>query len=154
MSKLFEQALADLRPEEASFILERLPALKTPEPDAAGPDAASGDEAENRRRRSIPREWPEAGTVLRAEYCGVSYTAEIIPAAKKLKSGKQIRITGGPAMAMVADSFSEAMLLATEEQRSRQNLGRKGVSNGWVFWDWEGKPADIAGDGEAEDEEE
>jgi hypothetical protein len=32
------------------------------------------------------------------------------------------------------------MIAATEQQRADQSLGRKGVSNGWMFWQWDGKP--------------
>lgn len=98
------------------------------------------DDEESRRRRHIDREWPDVGTILSSEYYGATYTAEVITAAKRLKSGKQIRITSGPAQGMTCDSFSEAMLCATEIQRNEQSLGRKGTSNGWAFWQWNGKP--------------
>ena len=61
-----------------------------------GSGQAGGDE-ESRRRRHIAHEWPETGIVFSAEYYGERCTAKIIPATKRLKSGKQIRITSGPA---------------------------------------------------------
>lgn len=158
MTNAFQQVLAALRPEEVSFILSQLPAEKqdgeTDSQITAGEASTgfrTGDEpesdldAENRRRRRIDREWPAVGTILSAEYYGEHYRAEIIPAGKKLKSGRQIRLCSGPGAGMVCDSFSEAMLCATEIQRNEQGLGRKGTSNGWIFWQWEGKPENIAG---------
>ncbi len=151
MEKLYQQTLAALPVEDVSFILSQFPqatvAVNQP---AAGNNTAmeaeqTEEDEESRRRRRIEREWPAEGTALSAEYYGTTYTAEIIPAAKKLKSGKQIRLTSGPAQGVVCDSFSEAMITATEQQRADQNLGRKGVSNGWLFWIWDGKPENISG---------
>jgi hypothetical protein len=76
---------------------------------------------------------------LTATYYGVEYSAKIIPATKKLKSGKQIQISTGLATERICDSMSEAMLIATANQRAEQNLRRKGVANGWDFWQWDGK---------------
>jgi hypothetical protein len=159
MNTLYQETLAGLLPAEVDFILDA-----TPAPAATGQTAAHGgrtEEGEPRRRRRIEREWPEIGTRLYAEYCGTRYQAETVTAAKKLKSGKQIRIASGPAIGEICDSFTEAMIRATEKQREKQNLGRKGVSNGWEFWQWYGKPADSASgnggddadDGGAEEEE-
>jgi hypothetical protein len=159
MNKSFDQALAELTPEEVGFVLVRVMAKKSAEPETrtetppASLNAEPGEDAETRRRRHVEREWPEVGTILKSEYYGTTYTAEVITATKKLKSGKQIQLTSGPALGVIADSFSEAMLLATDEQRTRQSLGRKGASNGWIFWDWPGKPANIAGDGDDDGEE-
>lgn len=155
MTVIFKQTLAELRPDDVRFILANLPQMENPDQKPA--DAAQDHSAlrikdcderddEGRRRRHIDREWPEVGAILSADYYGSAYTAEIIPASKRLKSGKQIRITSGPARGTVSDSFSDAMISATEAQRTQQNLGRKGVSNGWLFWDWPGKPKNIAGD--------
>jgi hypothetical protein len=155
MNKLYQETLAGLLPAEVDFILDAAP---RPEgaPVATARMAASGgqtEEGEPRRRRHIEREWPEIGTRLHADYYGTRYQAETVTAAKKLKSGKQIRIASGPAIGEICDSFTEAMTRATEKQRERQNLGRKGVSNGWEFWDWDGKPVDITGGDEEEEEE-
>lgn len=93
-----------------------------------------------RRSRSTPAHvWPEVGSELTAEYFGVSYRAVIITARKKLKSGRQIRIESGPASGTVCDSLSDAMIKATHKQRQDGHLRRKGVSNGWDFWQWAGK---------------
>lgn len=151
MEKLYQQTLAALPVEDVSFILSQFPQAAVPSRQAvADTDAVmeaepSEEDEESRRRRRIEREWPDVGTVLRAEYYGTTYTAEVIVASKKLKSGKQIHITSGPAQRTVCDSLSEAMIAATEKQRTDQNLGRKGVSNGWLFWIWDGKPENIAG---------
>lgn len=156
MNTLFKQTLAELRPDEVRFILANLPQAEpqiqdmksTSAQDLTMPQTDSGDDqdAENRRRRHIEREWPATGTMLTADYFGVSYGAEIVAASKRLKSGRQIRITSGAAKGTICDSFSEAMLIATEDQRNKENLARKGVSNGWLFWQWDGKPEDIAWD--------
>ena len=147
MLNLYAQTLAQLRPEEVSFILSHLP----PEPEESTAEASNPEPDEgSRHRRHIERDWPEAGTILTAEYYGQTYQAEIVAAVKRLKSGKQIRLANGLAQGQVCDSFSEAMLLATEAQRRRENLGRKGVSNGWDFWNWPGKPAGPAEEAEEE----
>ena len=164
MTIAFKNALAELWPEEVDFILSQLPPVEAPGKADNESSADTADvltdgfevdpDAENHRRRRIEREWPDAGAILRAEYYGTVYTAEVVLAAKKLKSGKQIRLTAGPAQGVVCDSFSEAMIAATEQQRADQNLGRKGVSNGWLFWIWDGKPENIAGDSTNEADEE
>lgn len=155
MNDIFKQTLAELRPDEVRFILANQPRIDSREDKASAstqnqtiPQANTVDDQDEdgRRRRHIEREWPAVGTELSAEYFGVSYGAEIIPAAKRLKSGRQIRITSGAAKGVVCDSFSEAMLTATEDQRNKENLARKGVSNGWLFWQWDGKPEDAGGD--------
>ncbi len=151
MEKLYQQTLAALPVEDVRFILSQFPqaTVAVSQPAAGNSTAMEAEQIEedeeSRRRRRIEREWPAVGTILRAEYFNEQYTAEIVPAVKKLKSGKQIRLTSGPAQGVVCDSFSEAMIAATEQQRTDQNLGRKGVSNGWLFWVWEGKPENIAG---------
>jgi len=63
----------------------------------------------------------------------------VIPAKKKLLSGRQLRIDSGPAEGEICDSLSAAMILATEAQRRKMNLRRNGVANGWDFWQWDGK---------------
>lgn len=145
MENLYQQTLAAMPVEDVSFILSQIgqPDILDTQPVSGHDVVGTGqneDDEETRRRRRIEREWPDTDTILSADYYGATYTAEIIPAAKRLKSGKQIRITSGPAQGVVCDSFSEAMITATEQQRADQNLGRKGVSNGWMFWQWDGKP--------------
>lgn len=98
--------------------------------------------ADKRGKRShIKHEWPEVGTILAADYFGTHYTAEVIPAPpnRKLKSGKIVRITSGPAAGSEHISMSGAMEAATQQQRDQQGLGRKGCLSGWDFWRWEGK---------------
>ena len=153
MNQLYQQALAAMPVEDVSFILSQLGTANTttttinssPGSDIVTGTATPDDDEENRRRRHIERAWPAVGTELTSDYCGVLYGAEIITATKRLKSGKQIRIISGAAKGVICDSFSEAMLTATEDQRNKQNLARKGVSNGWMFWQWEGKPESIVG---------
>ena len=148
MEQLFQQALAAMPVADVGFILSHLPTAILAQPDLYSQDHAPvlenipEEDEEGRRRRHIEREWPAIGTVLTADYYGTHYTAEIVPATKRLKSGKQIRITSGPAQGTVCDSFSETMITATDKQRTDQNLARKGVSNGWQFWLWEGKTED------------
>jgi len=100
------------------------------------PATTAGEKGTRRTRHSRKHIWPEIGVRLSAQYFGVHYSATIIPAQKKLKSGKQIRIDSGPAAGNVCDSFSDAMLKATHQQREDAQLRRKGVSNGWEFWSW------------------
>ena len=54
--------------------------------------------------------------------------------ARRLKSGRALRILTGPAAGIVCHSLSGAMQLATLRQREEQHLGHKGVANGWKFW--------------------
>ena len=93
------------------------------------------------KRAQIEHPWPEVGTVLEADYFGTHYTAEVIeaPAGRKLKSGKTVRVTSGPAAGTEHASMSGAMEAATEQQRNEQALGRKGCLSGWDFWRWPGK---------------
>ena len=90
----------------------------------------------SRKRRHVERPWPPSGTILRAEYHGVVYTAEIVTAirGRRLKSGCQVKLLDGPAKGRRLSSFSRAMLTATAGQRRAGKLGRKGVGNGWTFW--------------------
>ena len=139
MEQLYQQALATMHIEDVDFILSQLQnaqndSQQTPQEPAPVFENETDDDDDGRRRRHIEREWPELNTILNVEYYSQTYTAQIIPANKKLKSGKQILLLDGPAHGTVCDSFSEAMLAATEKQRAGQNLARKGVSNGWVFW--------------------
>ncbi len=87
-----------------------------------------------RKRRTIKREWPEVSTILEADYEGVHYEAEVI-AAPRYKSGRALKILTGPAAGTVHHSMTGAMLVATEAQREENELGRKGVANGWDFWE-------------------
>ena len=93
----------------------------------------SPEEEEDRRRRNVEHEWPQVGTILEADYEGTRYEAEVI-SMPRYKSGRAIRITTGPAAGEVERSMSGAMLTATEKLREENDLGRKGVSNGWKFW--------------------
>ena len=101
----------------------------TQEESSQKPDAAP----EKRTRRSIRHAWPEVGVILRANYHGQHYEAEVVE-APQLKSGKALKILTGPAAGKVCRSVSRAMLRATEAQREANDLGRKGVANGWEFW--------------------
>jgi len=87
-----------------------------------------------RKRRRVERVWPEVGTILRADYLGQTYHAEVVQAWKPLKSGKQLRILDGSAAGKRANSFSRAMLKATSRQRRENKLGVKGLCGGWTFW--------------------
>ena len=93
------------------------------------------------KRAQIEHPWPEIGTILEADYFGTHYTAEVIeaPPRRKLKSGRMIRVTSGPAAGTEHASMSGAMEAATEHQRNEQALGRKGCLSGWDFWKWPGK---------------
>ncbi len=86
-----------------------------------------------RRRRTLHRKWPDIGTVLQADYFDQHYEAEVIEASR-YKSGKALKILTGPAAGEVSHSPTGAMLKATEAQRQENNLGRKGIANGWLFW--------------------
>ncbi len=90
-----------------------------------------------RKRRAVMHDWPPVGTVLEADYEGQHYEANVI-AEPRFRSGKAISILTGPAAGAICRSPTGAMLKATEAQRQEQGLGRKGVANGWAFWQGEG----------------
>ena len=87
-----------------------------------------------RRRVCMEHEWPAVGAILTASYFGTRYSAQVVQAEKRLKSGRQLLLLDGPARGERFDSYSSAMLSTTAEQRKRMNLGRRGTSNGWDFW--------------------
>jgi len=116
---------------------------KTPPPEER-PAPATGHRSRavaRGKRAQIEHPWPEVGTALEADYFGTHYTAEVIeaPPRRKLKSGKMVRVTSGPAAGTEHASMSGAMEAATEQQRNEQALGRKGCLSGWDFWRWPGK---------------
>lgn len=98
--------------------------------------AATRKAKKGRKRRHVKHEWPEVGTILEADYHSVHYEAEVI-AAPRYRSGKAVRILTGPGAGRTCRSLSGAMLKATEAQRKEQGLGKKGVANGWDFWEVE-----------------
>lgn len=116
MNTLFKQTLAELRPDEVRFILANLPQAEpqiqdmksTSAQDLTMPQTDSGDDqdAENRRRRHIEREWPATGTVLTADYFGVSYGAEIVVASVAPRRYTSLRY---PSRAISQAAISGAM---------------------------------------------
>jgi hypothetical protein len=118
--------------QEASSEQEDSQELSSQE-DAPEAKDSSDEEEEDRKRRNVEHEWPQVGTILEADYQGTRYEAEVI-SMPRYKSGRALRITTGPAAGEVERSMSGAMLTATEEKREENDLGRKGVSNGWEFW--------------------
>lgn len=141
------QAASSLTVEDFRYLQEHqmIPAPDThaavPHEAATQPQAASQETSprvsNKRKRRHLRREWPEIGAIMGADYHGVHYEAEVIP-AREYKSGKALRILTGDAAGQISHSMSGAMLTATESQREQQGLGRKGLANGWSFWNAEG----------------
>lgn len=148
MNMEMRKAARQMRREDVDYMRQKLlhktgpknrlknPSEKAPENPSA---EASNNDAAERTRQYVKRDWPETGTMLYADYYGTRYEAVVVEANKKLKSGRQIKLLSGTVSGHLCDSFSEAMLLATESQRRKQGLRRKGVSNGWDFWQWTGK---------------
>ena len=93
----------------------------------------SGNQKKRRTRRTRKHLWPDVGTLLSADYHGEHYEAEVVE-APRYKSGRAVKVLTGPAAGKAFSSMSGAMLAATEAQRQEQNLGCRGVSNGWRFW--------------------
>ena len=131
------QAAASLTVEDLEYLQEHymIPAPDTHVTDTheAASQETSPYQSAKRKRRHLKREWPETGTILEADYQGTHYEAEVIP-APQYRSGKAIKILTGNAAGQVCHSLSGAMLVATEHQRQQQDLGRKGLANGWSFW--------------------
>jgi hypothetical protein len=62
------------------------------------------------------------------------FTGEVVENAR-VKSGRSILITSGPAQGKLCNTPTRAALEATEDYRQTDNLGRGGgVTNGWTFW--------------------
>ncbi len=125
------QATSQLTREDIMWVRERA-GLAVP----GSYDGASSQEEETQEedsRRQVDHEWPDVGATLEAEYQGEHYEAEVI-AMPRYKSGKALRLLTGPAAGEEERSMSGAMLTATEQLREERDLGRKGVSNGWHFW--------------------
>ena len=97
-------------------------------------------------RQHIDHEWPPVGTIVSGNYFGTVYRAQVVKANKKLKSGRQLKLLDGPAKGKRFDSFTGALLDATEKQRKKSNLGRKQASNGWGFWKQEAPAGTAAAD--------
>jgi len=137
------EAAASLTARDFRYLREHdmLPPEGAVSQEAASQGRASSENARTpetraparRKRRRIAHRWPEVGAILEADYHGVHYEAEVV-AAPRYRSGKAVRILNGPAAGRLCRSLSGAMLRATQEQRRREGLGNKGVSNGWRFW--------------------
>ena len=79
-------------------------------------------------------DWWPVGTELAAHIGGEEFTAEVVENAR-VKSGRSILITSGPAHGKLCNTPTRAALEATEDYRQANNLGRGGgVTNGWTFW--------------------
>ena len=111
------------------------PQAGTPQPTVqqAASQAHDNTPGRKRKRRTLKRKWPEAGTILQADYHGQHYEAEVVRASQ-YSSGLALRILTGPSAGKVHHSFSGAMLEATEMQREQEGLGTTGMANGWAFW--------------------
>ncbi len=101
--------------------------------DSSAGNGSGSRKNKKRKRRKVRHRWPEVGTILEADYEGVHYEAEVV-SAPRYKSGKAVKILSGPAAGKVKSSMSGAMNLATQKQRRENDLGQKGVANGWEFW--------------------
>ncbi len=133
------EAAASLTVEDFEYLQER-GILKPPAKSSdVNTQVTNTQKEENRpkrkrKRRTIKREWPDVGTILEADYQGVHYEAQVV-AAPRYRTGKALKIANGPAAGLVCHSPTGAMLKATEKQREENGLGRKGIANGWVFWE-------------------
>jgi len=79
-------------------------------------------------------DWWPVGTELVGDICSESFTAVVVENTR-VKSGRSIQITSGPATGKACRTPTRAALEATEAYRQANNLGRSGgVTNGWSFW--------------------
>ena len=79
-------------------------------------------------------EWWPVGTELFGRIGAETFTAQVVE-NPRIKSGRSILITSGPAQSSVCKTPSRAAIEATEAYRHEKNLGRGGgVTNGWQFW--------------------
>jgi len=136
------QAAVSLTAEDFLYLREKGLLSEQPEQvKKAAPQPVQEPRKKGKRRR-VSHRWPDVGTILIADYRGQRYEAEVI-AMPRLKSGKALKILTGPAAGKVCTSMSRAMLLATEQQREEQGLGKAGVANGWDFWSEKEKVPDV-----------
>ncbi len=125
---LQEHGMIDV-PADSSSPDTQVAATQTPE--------TTTPKTRKRKRRQVKHNWPPVGTILEADYEGQHYGVAVV-AAPQHKTGKALKILTGPATGVVCHSPTGAMIKATEAQRNEQGLGRKGVANGWEFWQGEG----------------
>lgn len=79
-------------------------------------------------------EWWPIGTQLTGSMGPETFTAEVVENAR-VKSGRGVLITSGPAQGKICNTPTRAALEATEAYRQANGLGRGGgVTNGWTFW--------------------
>lgn len=77
--------------------------------------------------------WP-VGTELIGHMGSEAFTATVVE-NPRVKSGRSLMITSGPASGTVCKTPTRAAIEATEAYRQANNLGRGGgVTNGWTFW--------------------
>ena len=103
-------------------------------PDMKVGDVSSGKNATTHTRLHIDHDWPPVGTIVSGNYFGTVLRAEVVKANKPLKSGRQLKLLGGPLKGRRFDTFTKALLVATARQRKEAHLGRRQASNGWGFW--------------------
>ena len=79
-------------------------------------------------------EWWPLGAELFGELNGEQFTATVV-GNPRVKSGRSLVITSGPAQNAVCLTPTRAAIEATEAYRQTHRLGRGGgVTNGWTFW--------------------
>jgi len=79
-------------------------------------------------------EWWPIGTKL-IGCIGMEQFTALVVENPRVKSGRSLRITSGPADGRICKTPTRAALEATEHYRQANNLGRSGgVTNGWTFW--------------------
>jgi hypothetical protein len=79
-------------------------------------------------------EWWPIGSELIGRIGLETFTARVV-ANPRVKSGRSLEITSGPATGQVCLTPTRAALEATEHYRQATHQGRSGgVTNGWTFW--------------------
>ncbi len=136
------EALASMTVDDFRYLQEHgmidVPAdSSSPDTQVTATQTPATTEPRKRKRRTVKHDWPAVGTILEADYEGQHYGVAVV-AAPQHKTGKGLKIVTGPAAGVICRSPTGAMLKATEAQRNEQGLGRKGVANGWAFWQGEG----------------
>ncbi len=79
-------------------------------------------------------QWWPVGTELVGSIGAEQFTAQVVE-NPRVKSGRSVLITSGPAQGRLCITPTRAAIEATEAYRQTNNLGRAGgVTNGWSFW--------------------
>ena len=131
-------------PPSAVTVASTVPTPPISAGSAAGSSSRGAYERERTRESKVStaclgverdkHDWWPLGTELVGQIGSEEFTAEVV-GNPRVKSGRSVLITSGPAKGTLCLTPTRAAIEATEAYRQANNLGRGGgVTNGWTFW--------------------